>query len=87
MPIDFKSLQKLETPQPSVLGKPLDAGARVVVLVKLRDGAKRPAFVTPRTLIAPQIFSAEISAGELHQLQSDPGVESMSLSQALPLIK
>jgi hypothetical protein len=87
MPIDFKSLQKLETTSPSVSGKSLDSNARVVVLVKLRDGAKRPSFVTPRTQIAPRIFSAEISAGELQRLQTDPSVESMSLSQTLPLIK
>jgi len=87
MPIDFKSLKKLETPQPSVLGRPLNSGERVVVLVKLHAGATRPAFGTPRTQIAPQIFSAEINAGELQKLQADPSVESMSLSQTLPLIK
>jgi hypothetical protein len=87
MPVDFKTLRKLETPQPSVLGRPLNDGERVVVLVKLRDGAKRPSFVTPRTQIAPQIFSAEIDSGELQKLQADPNVESMSLSQTLPLIK
>jgi hypothetical protein len=87
MPIDFKSLKKLETAPPSVSGKPLDSNARIVVLVKLRDGAKSPSFVTPRTQITPRMFSAEINAGELQRLQTDPGVESMSLSQTLPLIK
>ncbi|SFI61163.1 hypothetical protein [Bradyrhizobium sp. Gha] len=87
MPIDFKSLRKLETPQTSVMGRSLDDSERVVVLVKLRDGAKRPSFVTPRTEIAPRIFSAEIDAGQLQKLQADPSVESMSLSQSLPLIK
>jgi hypothetical protein len=88
MPIDFKSLKKLESlPAGSAAGMPNSSTDKVEVLVKLREGAKHPAFVTPRTQITGQIFSAEIPFGDLERLQGDPNVESMSISRKMPYIE
>ncbi len=75
MPIDFKSLKKLESLPAGSAAQTRSSTDKVEVLVKLRKGAKRPAFVTPRTQISNQIFSAEIAFGDVERLQRDPGVE------------
>lgn len=87
MPFDFKSLQKLETPSPSVSAKGMDAGARLVVVVKTKEGAQMPSYVNVRSKISAQIFSGEMTAVDLPRLQADPSIESVALSQRLPLIK
>lgn len=87
MPIDYSSMKKLETVPPSVGAKPPEQDARVVVLIKLRPGAERPEYLVPRAEIAPGMFSAEVAAGDLERIESDPAVETMSLSRAMPLIE
>ncbi|MBR0684445.1 hypothetical protein JQ594_00835 [Bradyrhizobium manausense] len=86
MPIDFKSLKKLETVQPSEAARNMADGERLLIIVKLRDGAQKPDYVTARTDIASGIFTAEVGSGELNKLQSDPAVESMSISRRMPAI-
>ncbi|RTM14480.1 MAG: hypothetical protein E6R08_07610 [Nevskiaceae bacterium] len=86
--MDFKSLKKLESlPPGKAAGLPRSDTDKVEVLVKLREGARRPAFVTPRTQITGQIFSAEIPFRDVARLQDDPSVESMSISQKMPYIE
>ena len=85
--MDYKSLKKLETPPPSAQSKPKGDEELVLVLVKLRKGAARPAYISPRSEITEQLFSAEIRAGDLARLDADPAVESVSISRQLPLIK
>ena len=87
MPIDLKSLKKMETAEPSVQASPPDSAARLVVLVKLAKGAEKPDYLSPRAEIGPGIFSAEIEAGELERLESDPAIESVSLPRTLPGMK
>lgn len=80
MPTDIKSLRKLE-----FSAAPLPQGKeRVLVLVKLRSGAERPAYLSPRAEITPDMFSVEMAAEELVRLEADPAVESISLSKRLP---
>ncbi len=86
MPIDYKSLKKLETVPPSVSARPQGKDARVVVLIKLRPGAERPDYLLPRAEIAPGMFSVEVNVGDLERIEHDPAVESMSLSRSMPMI-
>lgn len=87
MAIDFKSLRKLETPSPSAALKGATGSDRVVVVVKMREGATRPAYVTERSRISSQLFTAEMTAADLPRLEAEPDVESVALSTQLPLIK
>lgn len=80
MPTDIKSLRKLEF---SVAPLP-QGNERVLVLVKLRSGAKCPPYLSPRAQITPEMFSVEMAAQELVRLEADPAVESVSLSKRLP---
>jgi hypothetical protein len=84
--VDLKSLKKLE-PMPASSGVSRADNERLLVLVKLREGAARPAYISPRAEMGPQIFSAEITAGQLASIESDPAIESVSISQRLPLIE
>ena len=82
MPIDLRSLKKLDfsaAPAPA-------AGERMVVLVKLREGAARPAYLAARGEFAGNLFSAEVSAEDMAKLEADPAVESVALSRKLPVI-
>ena len=85
--MDFKSFKKLESLPASALAKPRSSDERLVVLVKLRKGATRPSYIAPRAHMGPELFSAEIHAGELARIESDPAIESVSVSQQLPLIE
>jgi hypothetical protein len=85
MPIDYKALKKLETLPASAQAMRDDE--RLLVLVKLRKDGRRPVGISARAEIGPQIFSAEIAAGELKRLETDPDVESVSISRRLPLMK
>lgn len=86
MPIDFKQLRKLESLPSSLSSQSRSGTDKVEVLVKLRRGAKRPVFVTPRTQFGPRMFSAEITFDDMKRLEAHPGVESMSLGRKLPRI-
>ncbi|PJN94865.1 hypothetical protein CNY89_11925 [Amaricoccus sp. HAR-UPW-R2A-40] len=86
MPIDFSSLRKMEAAPAATQARPPADDARVVVLVKLHPGAALPAYLTPRARIAPDLFSVEVTAGELDCIERDPAVASMSLSRNLPMI-
>jgi hypothetical protein len=85
--MDFKFLKKLESLPPSALAKARNSDERLLVLVKLRKGASRPLYIVPRAQLGPEMFSSEILARDLERIESDPAVESVSVSQALPLIK
>ena len=86
MAVDLKSLKKLES-LPASLCEPRSDDDRLVVLVKLRTGANQPSYLTPRAHMGPQIFSAEISAGDLPRMESDSSIESVSVTRRLPLIE
>jgi hypothetical protein len=86
MPVDLKSFKKLETPSPEAQAGTRGDGQRLLVLVKLRDGASQPTYIVPRAKISAQIFSVELPASDLQRLESDPAVESVSISRRLPLL-
>ncbi len=86
MAIDVKTLKKLE-PLPAAVGaESLSDDSRLVVLVKLRKGARPPSYLAARARMGDQIFSAEISARDLARVEADPSVESVSVSRKLQLI-
>jgi hypothetical protein len=87
MPIDFKSLKKLESLPASVGAAPLDATRHLLVLVKLTELGQWPDYVTARAKIGPRMFSAEIAGSDLKALESDPNVESVAISRQIPLMK
>jgi len=87
MAIDFKSLKKLESLPASVQAEPHGDEDRLVVLIKVRQGADHPSYIVPRAKMGPDIFSAEIRAGDLSRIESDPAVETVSVSRQIPLIK
>ena len=84
--MDLKSLKKLES-MPASAGVSRGDDERLLVLIKLREGAARPGYISPRAEMGPQIFSAEINAGQLARIESDPAIESVSVSRRLPLIE
>lgn len=86
MPVDFKSLKKLETLQPGAAARSFADDERLLVILQLRNGAATPDYVTQRSEIGSGMFTAEIKAGDLPKLQSDPAVESMSISRKMPMI-
>ena len=84
--MDLKSLRKLESlPASSQVASASD-DERVTVLVKLRKGFARPAYISFRGEISNQIVSADIKVADLALLEADPSVESVSLAGKLPLI-
>jgi hypothetical protein len=87
MPIDYKSFRKLESMPPSTQEKTGDDGEDLLVLVKLRSDGRLPDYVSPRAEMGPRMFSAQIKAGLLKQLESDPNVETVSISRQTPLMK
>jgi hypothetical protein len=80
MPIDLRSLKKFEL---SPAARPLGGNEPVTVIVKLKDGARLPAFVNARSEISAQIFTAELTPEQIRLLESDPNIESLSLSKRL----
>jgi hypothetical protein len=87
MAIDLKSLKKLESLPASAQAGQRGDNERMLVLVKLRKGATQPSYVSARSEISAQMFSTEISAGDLARLEADPSVESVSLSRKLPIVE
>lgn len=57
----------------------------VLVLVKLHAGAECPSYVTPRAVIAADLFSAQVTGAVLRKLESDPSVQSVSPSRLLEI--
>lgn len=86
MTIRLSSLSKLETVQASAQARAMDDSDRVVVLIKLREGAHHPSYVHIRKEFSSRLYSAELRANTLKRLETDPAVESFSISRALPVI-
>ena len=83
MPVDFKTLQNMETLPPSTQAKPPSDDELVLVLVKLHKGSPQPSYVSARAKMGKDMFSAQIRAGDLRRLADDPAVESVSISRSL----
>ena len=80
MPIDLTKLRKLD---PAILA--LADDAFFLVLVKLHPGAAQPAYVQARAQTDAQLFSSRVSGAQLKQLQADPAVASVAISEKLEI--
>ena len=80
--MDFTSFKKIEG-LPTLAQTAAGVAKRVAVLVKLRKGAVRPTYITPRAEFGPEMFTAEIDSDQLQRLDADPAIESFSPSRAL----
>jgi hypothetical protein len=84
--MDYAQLRKLEkrsvapdsAPPPDTL---------LTGIVKVKEKGYRPARVRVRSEIGEGIFTAEFLASDLPQIEGDPGVEVVSISQRIPLQK
>lgn len=63
-----------------------DDNQQLVVLVKTHT-SERPKYLTVRTDISQQIFSAEIIACDLLRLEGDANIQSFSISQPIATVK
>jgi hypothetical protein len=87
MSVDLKTFKKLESlPAATLAGSRAD-NERLVVMVRLRDGAKQPSYILPRAKMGPRILTGEIKASDLVRIESDPDIESVALSRPLPLVE
>lgn len=87
MAIDLSKLRKLEAPSASLQARRPSDDEKMVVLVKLRPGFDRPSYLVPRGDISAALFSTEVPASTLQRIESDPAVESVSISKRLPIIR
>jgi hypothetical protein len=86
MTADFKSMQKMEG-LPAFSQARLRPGQdRISVVIKLRRGASRPAYVEARADFGSEMFSAEIAINDLQRLNEDPAVESVAPARSLSRI-
>jgi hypothetical protein len=87
MAINLSKLRKVETPSVQTQSRVLSDDESMVVLVKLHKGFGPPSYLEPRGSFSPELFSAEIPASILQRIESDPAVESVSVSSRLPGIR
>jgi len=85
MSVDLSMFTKMSGGSSSLI-QTLDPEQWLVVLVKTHTG-DRPNYLTVRTDISSQIFSAEIQADRLLHLEADANVQSFSLSQPMGAVK
>lgn len=85
MSVDLSMFTKISGGSSSLI-QTLDPEQLVVVLVKTHN-SYWPDYLTVRTDISPQIFSAEIQADRLLRLEADANVQSFSLSQPMAAAK
>jgi hypothetical protein len=83
--MDFKKLR--ESQQPGGEEKDVSPPRRVTGIVKVRTDHYCPANVEVRSKIDERLFTAEFSSDQLAALRSDPQIETVSVSQPIPLQK
>lgn len=75
----FKKLEALEVPPREV-----DGDRMVTAIVKVRQANYHPSALDVRSQIDGWLFTAQFQARKLPELESDPLVETISLSKSLP---
>jgi hypothetical protein len=79
----LESLKKLSGgARPQVV----EAGQQLEVIVKVQSPDYVPPGVAVRAQISPRLFTAVVPPSALYELEDDPEVESVSISQALRTI-
>ena len=92
MQIDLKQLKKLseldklESAPPSVL-EAVDKDQVITVIIQVKEPNYVPPQVQMRAQIDPTLFTAELPAARLNELEADPKVQSFALSRPQALIE
>lgn len=81
--MDLKLLRKLESLPASMQAQPRKDDEVMLVAIKMRAANVFPSNVVPRAKIGDRMFSAQVKAGDLAQLEADPAVESISISRSV----
>ena len=84
--MDFSKLRASGRTGPASL-ETLAADAHVSGIVKVRAEGYAPEGVKVRTRVSSHILTADFMAGDLAAIRRDPLVESVSVSEPLPLQK
>ena len=82
MALKLSSLHQIE----SVLPEEGQDDGKVLVVVKLVEGARAPNYLNVREKFGREIISAEIAGRDLSRLGRDPAVASFQRSESMPLI-
>lgn len=78
--VDFGSFKKLEG-FPEKPGQ-VDGGT-LKLIVKLREGAQRPAYLPLFAQAGPRIFTTEIASDQLGRLEEDPAILTFETTKTL----
>lgn len=81
--MDFSKLRKFELHSVKPTARGTDE--RVSAIIKVRLAGYRPAHVKVRSEIDKFMFTADLKTAQMSELEADPSVVSVSLSQKLPL--
>lgn len=81
MPIKLDDLKKVESSTVTTLA--LNEQDKVEAIIKVKPAGYIPANVRVRARIDSRLFTCELGKHELEALQSDPKVESVSISKKL----
>ena len=81
MPIKLDDLKKVESSTVTTLA--LNEQDKVEAIIKVKPAGYIPANVRFRARIDSRLFTCELGKHELEALQSDPKVESVSISKKL----
>lgn len=83
--MDFTKLKKLE----STGARPAhpDGDRVVTAIIKVKKADYCPEKAKVRSKVDSHLFTAEIKARDLGELEADPDVETVSIARALPLQK
>lgn len=81
--MDFAALHKVEAWDANIQWD--DPTKLLAVIVKVKEPGYRPSIGAVRMEISPRIFTADITAPDLVQLDADAKVEAISLSRPIPM--
>jgi len=83
--MDFTNLKKLEPTGPR--HQEVDADRLITAVVKVRKANYHPRLLAVRSQIDSCLFTAELKARDLRELEADPLVETVSLAKTLQSFK
>ena len=86
MPTDYSSLKRMDPLDLSRSGF-AQGKSPVEALVRLKEGASAPSYITARAWFGETLFSTQITQEELRRLEADPSVINVEPARKLPLIR
>jgi hypothetical protein len=83
--VDFSKLSQLG--RPVTRQDAVAPGKRLTGIVKVKVDGYQPAKLNVRAELSGRMFTADFLADDLAEIQCDPQVEAISISETLPLQK